>query len=149
MISLWGGMACTPGDRGAQQPSQAAKQRLNEYLVHSFQVKDPKERAQLGSYLTGDARSRLLAWSDEQFRAAFIETQRKLVEIKFRETQVISPTEVSLTYELTTVDQSRGKNARVTQKKLCRMILSQGVWLIQSVQNIKELVEYQNEMSLP
>ena len=56
---------------------------------------------------------------------------------------------MNITYELAYVDQSRGSGAKITNKKLCQMKLESGKWVINDVHNIKELVEYQNEMSLP
>lgn len=125
------------------------KRRLSEYISRSFSVKDLNDRQALAGYLSGDARNRLAAWSDEQFREAFIVSKRQFVKLTFREVKPVSQKEVNITYELTYMDQGRGRDAKVTNKKLCQMILDQGKWLISDVRNIKELVEYRNEMSLP
>ncbi|MGK5087243.1 hypothetical protein WDW86_06765, partial [Bdellovibrionota bacterium FG-2] len=89
------------------------------------------------------------AWSEEQFRQAFMDSKRKFLKLVFRETNKGSDKEVNITYELTYLDQSKGHDAKVTAKKLCSLVLDQGKWLISNVRNIKELVEYQNELSLP
>ncbi|MCM2277600.1 MAG: hypothetical protein NDJ89_05945 [Oligoflexia bacterium] len=137
--------ACSPRSSGPEDP----KKRLNEYISRSFAVKRVEERAELLSYLTGQAKARLAAWSDEQFRQAFIDSKREFVRMVFTEVKAASPNEVNVTYELTYIDQSRGSGAKVTQKKLGQLINENGHWLIRDVTNIKELVEYKNEMSLP
>jgi hypothetical protein len=60
-----------------------------------------------------------------------------------------SNTETNLTYELTYIDKTKGSDARVTNKRMCEMVLENGTWQIREVHNIKELIEYKNEMSLP
>jgi hypothetical protein len=137
--------SCT---RSGQAPDDP-KRRLTEYISHSFAVKDAGDRARLADYLTGDARARLTSWSDEQFRQAFIESRRQFIKLAFREVKPLSPTSVNITYELTYLDQGKGRDAKVTNKKLCQMTFDKGKWLISDVRNIKELVEYRNEMSLP
>jgi hypothetical protein len=138
-------VACVGINKNEDDP----KKRLSEYISKSFSVTKPEDRSQLLSYLSGESKTRLSAWSEEQFRQAFIESKRQFIKLLIRETKVVSPKEVSITYELTYLDQSRGKDAKVTNKKLCQMVLEQNRWLIAEVTNIKELVEYRNEMSLP
>ena len=43
----------------------------------------------------------------------------------------------------------RGHEAKVTNRKNAQMIQDKGKWFISDVHNIKELVEYKNELSLP
>jgi hypothetical protein len=129
--------------------SNDPKQRLKEYISKSFSVRTVQDRADLLSYLTGSARSRLAAWSDDQFREAFIESKRQFIKISIPESKIVSPAEASITYELTYLDQGKGKDAKVMNKKLCSMVHEQGLWMISEVRNIKELIEYRNEMSLP
>ncbi|MGZ3689680.1 MAG: hypothetical protein ACXWPM_13030 [Bdellovibrionota bacterium] len=138
-------LSCTPKPVASNDP----KARLQDYISQSFAIKSAGDRGELMNYLTGEARRRLEAWSEEQFREAFIESKRQFVKLAFREVKPVSPTEMKITYELTYVDQGRGHDAKVTNKKLCQMDLVNGKWLIADVQNIKELVEYQNELSLP
>lgn len=125
------------------------KKRLNEYISKSFSVRQIQDRNQLADYLTGDARNRLHAWSDEQFKEAFIDSRRQFIKLAFREVKPTSGTEVSITYELTYLEQGRGSEAKVTNRKLAQMVKEQGKWVIKEVRNIKELIEYRNEMSLP
>lgn len=48
--------------------------------------------------LTGEAKTRLASWSEDQFRQAFIESKRQFLKLLFRETKAISSTEVMVTY---------------------------------------------------
>jgi hypothetical protein len=137
------GPACTGGPRLEGDP----KKRLNDYISYSFAVKSPQDRQQLASYLTGDAKRRLLAWSDDQFREAFVDTKRQFLKLAFRDVRAVSPSEVNITYELTYLDQRKDHEAKVTNRKLCQLVQEQGNWFINDVHNIKELVEYKNEMS--
>jgi hypothetical protein len=142
MLALAAG--CTPKAENKDDP----KTRLNEYVSRSFAVKGVDDRKALSSYLTGEAKSRLDAWSDEQFQAAFIDSKRKFIKLAFKELKPVSATEASLTYELT----YQSKNTRVTQRKLAQMVKPPSApdqWLISEVRSIKELVEYTDEMSLP
>lgn len=129
--------------------SDDPKKRLTEYISKSFSISNIKDREALASYLTGNAKQRLAAWSDDQFRQAFIDSKRQFVKLVFREVKNISPTSVHITYELTYTDQSKGGGTKITNKKLCHLISDHGPWLITEVQNIKELVEYSNELALP
>lgn len=125
------------------------KARLTEYISKSFSIKSPQDRAQLIEFLTGESKSRLAAWSDEQFRQAFMDSKRQFLKLVFKEIKLVSPTETTITYELTYLDQNRGHNAKVTNKKFCHMLYEHNRWYISDARNIKELVEYQDEMSLP
>ena len=137
--------ACTGGGKLSGDP----KSRLTEYISKSFAVKNPEDRRALLSYMSGEAKTRLTAWSDEQFRHAFIDSKRQFIKLLVREIKTTSPKEVNITYELTYIDKTRGRDAKVTNKKLCKMVLEQNSWFIADVRNIKELVEYRNEMALP
>lgn len=125
------------------------KKVLNAYISKSFSVKGAADRAELVSLLTRDAKARLSAWSDEQFRQAFIDNKREFVKLVFTESKNSSPTETNITYELTYIDQNKGSGAKITQKKMAQLVQDQGKWMISDVQSIKELVEYKNEMALP
>jgi hypothetical protein len=137
--------ACNRGPSVPEDP----KRRLSEYISRSFSVKSVQDREDLLTYLTGEAKTRLAAWSPDQFHSAFIESKRQFIKLVFNEMKSVSPNEVNITYELTYLDQGRGHDAKVTNKKLSYLILQQGRWLIRDVHNIKELVEYRNEMALP
>ncbi len=125
------------------------KKVLSAYISKSFSVKGAADRVELVSLLTREAKTRLSAWSDEQFRQAFIDNKREFVKLVFTEAKNSSPTETNITYELTYVDQSKGSGAKITQKKMAQLVQDQGKWMIADVQSIKELVEYKNEMALP
>jgi hypothetical protein len=142
---MLGAAGCSKSGDQANDP----KQRLKEYISRSFSARSAQDRGEMLAYLTGNAKSRLSSWSDDQFREAFIESKRQFIKLSFAETKVVSPTETNITYELTYIDQSKNKDAKVMNKKLCNMVLEQGRWMIADVRNIKELIEYRNEMSLP
>jgi len=130
------------------------KKVLTQYISESFSVKKPEDRNILLNYMIGSVKTRLSAWSDDQFREAFLDAKREFLKLSFREIKNVSPAEVQITYELVYLDkgQSReGKSyrAKVTNRKLCQMVLSQGKWYIEDVRNIKELLEFDNELSLP
>ena len=125
------------------------KKRLNDYISQSFSIKGPEDRERLQSFLTGQAKVRLIAWSDDQFRQAFADNKRQFLKLVFTEEKKVSPNEVEITYELSYVDQGRGHDAKVINRKLCQMVLEKDAWYIRDVKNIKELVEYRNEMTFP
>ena len=144
-LTIAGAAGCTPKAELGNDP----KTVVNEYISKSFQIKAPSEKEALLGYLTKEAKSRLAAWSDDQFREAFIENKREFLTLAFKESKPVSPDEVNVTYELSYLDHAKGHDAKVTQKKLAQVVREQGRWMISDVQNIKELVEYRNEMSLP
>lgn len=136
---------CTSNEKDVGDP----KQRLTDYINKSFAVKSTDDRRELLSYLAGDAKARLGAWSEDQFRQAFLEQKRQFIRLVFQEVKSISPKEVNITYELSYLDQAKGKDAKVTNKKFAQMVQEGETWMIADVKNIKELIEYKDEMSLP
>ena len=137
--------ACSPSGNSGNDP----KKRLTEYISRSFAVHSIGDRQALTEYMTGNAKYRLVAWSDEQFQQAFIDSKRQFLKLAFRDVKELSSQAVSITYEVTYIDQGKGHDAKVTNKKLCQLVLERGKWYISEVHNIKELVEYKNEMALP
>ena len=138
--------ACTQEHAGPND----AKTKLNEYITKSFSVKTPQDKDALLNFLTGEAKSRLQAWSDDQFREAFVDTKRQFQKLAFKEVKNLSPSETQITYELSYLDlDKKGSSFKVTNKKMAELVNDSGNWYIRDVHNIKELVEYQNEMSLP
>jgi hypothetical protein len=136
---------CTSSRENAGDP----KAQLRDYISASFNAREAGDRQKLMSFMTGGAKTRLAAWSDEQFKQAFIENKRQFIKLAFREVKPVSAKETSITYELTYLDQGKGHDAKVTNKKLCQLVNESGRWLISEVKTLKELVEYRNEMSLP
>ena len=136
---------CDTAPKEANDP----KARLNEYISKSFGAKSFEDKDALMSYLTGEAKARLSAWSEDQFRQAFIDSKRQFLKLAFREAKKVSAEETDITYEISYLDKARGSNVKVTNKKMSQMTYEQGHWMIKDVHNIKELIEYQNEMSLP
>ena len=137
--------ACTQSPETTDDP----RKRLTDYISKSFSVRSVDEKEQLLNFLTGDAKIRLAAWSEDQFRQAFIYAKRQFLKLSFKETKTVSSKEMTVTYELSYLDAGKGHEAKVTHKKLAQMNMDQGKWYISEVRNIKELIEYRNEMSLP
>jgi hypothetical protein len=138
--------ACTQEHAGPND----AKSKLNDYITKSFSVKTPQDKQVLMTYLTGEAKTRLGAWSEDQFREAFVDTKRQFQKLAFKEVKNMSPSETQITYELSYLDlDKKGSSFKVTNKKMAELVNDSGNWYIRDVHNIKELVEYQNEMSLP
>ncbi len=137
--------ACQKGPEGLDDP----KKQLTNYISKSFSIKSLDDRKELLEFLAGDTRERLSTWSDEQFRQAFIETKREFIKLAIVDMKKQNEAEASITYELTYLDQERGKDAKVTTQRLAIMRRDSDRWLIQEVRNMKELVEFRNEMALP
>ena len=135
---------CTKSAKNENDP----KQRLTDYISTSFSIRDTSGRDKLGSFLTGGAKNRLVAWSDEQFRQAFVDTKRDFLKLAIREVKPVTENRTDIPYDLTYIDQGKGPDARVTTKRLCEMTLQDGKWFIRDVRNIKELIEYKNEVSI-
>ncbi|MGK5084898.1 hypothetical protein WDW37_16545 [Bdellovibrionota bacterium FG-1] len=133
--------ACTHKTESPEDP----KGRLNSYISQSFAVKGPQDRKELATFLTGESKVRIESWSDEQFRQAFVESKRQFIKLAFKELKSVSAEEVNITYELT----YQTNEAKITNRKLAQMVHQNGKWLISDVRNLKELVEYKNELSLP
>ncbi len=134
------------------------KQRLTDYISKSFSMRTISDRAVLSRFLMGDVKVRLDNWSEDQFREEMIDSKREFIKLSFREIKQISSTEVEITYEISFLDyghdhrkqkDEKAHPSKITSKKLCQMIFSNNNWYITDVRNIKELVEYQNELSLP
>jgi|GEM_PF-520549 len=135
------------------------RKRITDYISQSFAVREASDRESLLEHLSGDAKYRLAAWSDDQFRAVFIESKRSFKSVKFHDVKKVGDGRYDITYDLVYIDEgrqvdqtdanSRGGVAKVTQRKLAQIISDRGKWLISDIRSIKELVEYMGEMSLP
>ncbi len=145
LVLLAAAAGCNRGTTGPDDP----RSRLQEYISKSFNAKADGDRKEMIGFLTGDAKTRLSSWSDEQFRQAFLDTKRQFLKLSFREVKNISANEAVVTYELVYLDQSKGRDAKVSNRKLAQMVRENGRWFISDVRNIKELIEYQNEIALP
>jgi hypothetical protein len=138
---------CTERSAGENSP----RQRLADYISVSFAAKSPSDKEKLVGYLTGNAKARLSAWSEDQFRSAFVDTKRQFIKLTIREIKKINENETNVTYELSYLDQStdRGGDARVTHKRLAEMVQENKQWYIRDVQNLRELIEYKDALTLP
>lgn len=139
--------ACSRGGGSGADP----KEVLADYIALTFSAQAPSDRTKLSQSLTGEAKSRLDAWSDAQFHLAFIEKKRKFIKLAYLEVKARGERETSITYELTYRDAQKASDVRVTQRKLARLTRegAQQPWKIAEVRNIRELIEFENEMSLP
>jgi len=137
--------ACQSSQEGMDDP----KKQLTNYISKSFAIRSLDDRKDLLDFLAGETKERLRTWSDDQFRQAFIDSKREFIKLAIVDMKKQSPEEANITYELTYLDQERGKDAKVTARRLARMREEGGRWLIQEVRNVKELVEFRNEMALP
>jgi hypothetical protein len=143
---IFGSFACTNEQQVAKDP----KQKLNDYITKSFSVKSLGDRNELLGYLTGEAKARLASWSDDQFRDAFVDSKRQFSKFAVKEVKNFSPAQTEITYELAYNDKDKsGSDTKITNKKMAEMVKENGTWFIKDVHNIKELVEFKNEMSLP
>lgn len=132
---------------------------ITEYVSKSFSIQKLEDKKILAEFLTGDVKNRFLDWSDEKFQSEFINSKRDLLKLSFKEERVISSIEVQVTYEVVYLDRGKPQStlkiaenshiSKITSKKLCQMVFNQEKWLIADVKNIKEFIEYQNQLSLP
>ena len=155
MVLLFTFSACTERRGNDADP----RKRVTDYISKSFAVREESDRESLLEQLTGDAKYRLAAWSDEQFKAAFIDSKRTFVNLQFHDVKQVTESRYDITYDLVYWDGGRAAEktdssvdealAKVTQRKMAQVVNDRGKWLIADVRSIKELVEYKGEMSLP
>ncbi|MCC7440187.1 MAG: hypothetical protein IT285_01050 [Bdellovibrionales bacterium] len=147
LIAAWmvGFLSACTGGGGPLSP----KKRLETYVSHSFAVSDAGDRSKLASFLTGDALDRLQAWSDDEFKAAFVDNKRKFHSLRVVRQTAVSAEEVTIEYELTYFDKSGQYEARVANRKLAELVLIDRDWLIKQVRNVQEVVEYKDALTLP
>ena len=122
---------------------------LESYIQISFNAKNLDDKKKMEDLLTGDTRSRLVSWSDEQFTKAFIEAEKKFQGLKVLENKKVNDDEVVLTYELSYQEGPKDKLANITQRKLCTVVQQDAAWKIKEVRSIRESIEYLKELSLP
>lgn len=122
---------------------------LENYVETSFNAKGLETKKEMESLLTGDTKKRLESWSDEQFLRAFVETKRKYESLKILENKKVSDQETALTYELNFQEGEGDKKAKISQRKLCIIVLEESTWKIKEVRSIRESIEYLKELSLP
>lgn len=144
-LVVWFLAACQSQPQGTRD----SVSQLTDYISKSFAIKSVRDRKNLLEFLTGNARMRLEAWSEEQFSKAFVETHREFLKLDLKEVKNLSPTETTLTYEVSFRQGKPGAETIVTNKKLCYMVKDSTAWRIRDVRNLKELVVFQNEMTLP
>lgn len=122
---------------------------LQKYVQTSFHIKETNERSKLLQYLGGEAHQRLVAWSDDQFRAAFIDSKREFSKLVIREKREISPNKVNITYEVSFRDLNQKDAVKITSRKRVEMERASVEWKISSVRQLSELLEYDEAMAFP
>ena len=143
-ILLFSLSSCTP------HPEESTPVRtLEKYVKTSFQATGAQDKRVMESLLTGDTRSRLEAWNDDQFQKSFVEQKKTFKELKILENRKVSPQEVILVYELSYHQGPQDKGVRITQRKLGTLVFEQTDWKIKEVRSIRESIEYLEELSLP
>ena len=136
--------ACTVGSSD-ENPAKV----LEGYIRVSFSATSVEDKKKMEEMLTGDTKSRLMAWSDEQFAKAFLGGAKRFRELRILENNKVSDREVAITYELSYEEGSQDKTTRTTQRKLCAIVNEDGAWKIKEVRSIRESIEYLKEFSLP
>ena len=136
---------CTKDSVGPKTPKEA----LSSYISSSFSLSDYEDRKKLEPFLTGEAKARLLQWNQEEFKKEIVQGNRKFISLAIKEVKKISEQETALTYELTYSSGSAEKEAKITTLRLASFVFENSTWLIRDVRNLKELIEYKNEFSIP
>jgi hypothetical protein len=143
-ILLFAFSSCTP-----HSEESTPVRTLEKYVKTSFQATGVQDKRLMESLLTGDTRSRLEAWNDEQFQKSFVDQKKTFKELKILENRKVSPQEVILVYELSYHQGPQDKGVAITQRKLGTLVLEQADWKIKEVRSIRESIEYLEELSLP
>lgn len=122
---------------------------LEDYVQQSFAVKGIEDREKLLTRMTGDSRTRLAAWSNEQFLRAFVDSSRRFKRLRLLETKQIAEREVLITFELSFEELRSGAPTRVTQKTLGTLVLEGTEWKVRELKSIRESIEYLKGLSFP
>jgi hypothetical protein len=122
---------------------------LENYIHISFNATSVADKKRMEDLLTGDTKTRLASWSDEQFSKAFLGSTKKFLGLKVLETKKVSDAEVALTYELSYQEGPKDQAAEITQRKMGTVVKEGDAWKIQEVRSIRESIEYLKELSLP
>ena len=144
IVVLFLGSACTRDDQN-KSPIKV----LEKYIEISFNAKSVEDKRKMEELLTGDTKTRLASWSDEQFIRAFVETKRKFQSIKVLENKKVNGDETAVTYELSFQEGENEKKVQISQRKLCVIVTEGDVSKIKEVRSIRESIEYLKELSLP
>ena len=135
--------ACTE-NLGDSSPAKV----LESYVQTSFNATQIADKKKMEELLTGDSKTRLQAWSDEQFMKAFVDSKKVFKGLKVLESKKVSDQEVALTYELSYQEGPADKLAEITERKLCTIIQVDGGWRIKEVRSIRESIEYLRDLPL-
>ena len=122
---------------------------LENYIQISFNATGVADKKRMEDLLTGDTKTRLASWSDEQFTKAFLGSTKKFLGLKVLETKKVSDAEVALTYELSYREGPKDKESEITERKMGTVVKEDGGWKIKEVRSIRESIEYLKELSLP
>jgi hypothetical protein len=144
VVCVFLGTGCTTNEQ-----EKSPVKVLEKYIDISFNAKTIEDKKRMEELLTGDTKTRLATWSNEQFSKAFIEANRKFQNIKVLENKKVNTSETALTYELSFQEGSDQKKVAISQRKLAVIVLEGEVWRIKEVRSIRESIEYLKELSLP
>ena len=103
--------SCTTAVNPAGDPTK----RLSDYISRSSRSGRRGPRYP-GEFLTGEAKQRLVAWSEEQFLMAFVDSKRQFLKLAIAEQKAISENETNVTYELSYIDQNHGSRCQSHQQ---------------------------------
>lgn len=132
-----------------QAADESPAKVLENYIKISFNATSIEDKTKMEELLTGDSKTRLASWSDEQFLRAFVEAKRKFSNLRILENKKITDQEYALTYELSYEEGVPEKKSQISQRKLCTVVEVDGLWKIKEVRSIRESIEFLKELSLP
>jgi hypothetical protein len=146
-LALMALASCTQQSPDEDTPRVA----LQDYVSKSFSVTAATDKAAMLTRLTGRARALLEAWTDDEFKSEFVDKKKTFIKLQIEGVKFLTTDTANVTYELVYLDHTKGRDrdTKVTHRRLAELIKSEGRWQITNVRNIKELIEFRDEMSLP
>lgn len=120
---------------------------LREYVSRTFAIDNVEDRDRLIELTTGNVKEILLSMDEEDFRKNFLEEKKAFVGMKIKDERELNPGRYSITYELTYTNKTNSTSATVLTKKHAIFEKIEDRWLISEVQNLKTVIEHENEMS--
>ena len=145
--------ALMSGCTKSSQKLDAPEKVLSEYVARSFAMKSLDDRDKLAQLSTGQVKGELQKLDTATLQRYFVNSKKTFVSLKIRDERKLSPDRVSITYELTYMNdipktsnfpESRDK---VTNRKHAIFVRENGGWLISEVRNEKTYIEHQNALS--
>ncbi len=147
-LVLWIGLIGTSCNRSIDPVANQPKAVLTDYVQLTFNIKSYDERNKLSAYLEGDLKTKVQGWTEAEFKEAFIDSKRVFEKMTFTDIKKINEQEYSITYDVVFTEQRKGSPVKVTNHKLVKFLLIDQKWKITEVRSLKELLEYQGELSV-